>query len=244
MSLTNHPDLHKFILERGPFSQEENERIFRKFFSRPTRAFLYCNSKYRLSEKRVLEIGCTYGNTLMRFGEGSVGIDALPKSVTFAQHLGLHAISQNIEDPLPSDLRHEQFDAIWCAHVIEHLVSPHLLLRTCHTLLRPDGLLLIGYPVIPPPFIRRYGMFRGYLAEEHVNFFHAVDMEHMLRRSGFHVIETNSCFPVEPKWLNDALRPLMNWIAPSLTTVAQKDDAFQYSKKRDPHFTPGWVKNG
>ncbi|HEX9016642.1 MAG TPA: class I SAM-dependent methyltransferase, partial [Chloroflexota bacterium] len=126
------------VVNGGCFDREENERIYRKFFATVPRSFLHVVDSYGLGEKRVVDVGCSYGHYLIHFGPGSLGLDANEKSEAFARSVGLEVVDCNVEEGVP--LEAESVDAVWCANLIEHMVAPHLLLSRLHRALKPDGL--------------------------------------------------------------------------------------------------------
>lgn len=91
---------------------------------------------------RVLEVGCGAGALLRRLrdlGWAVEGQDVDPNAASIADdsirvHLGeLNALA------LPS----ESYDAVVMSHVIEHVHYPVELLRECHRLAKPGGVLVI-----------------------------------------------------------------------------------------------------
>ena len=96
------------------------------------------------AELRVLDVGCSRGNFLAagaRLGfhmegvEPAVNIAAAARAEGLTVHAGLLA---DIRLPPAS------FDAITLFEVIEHLKAPLPLLRECHRVLKPGGLLMLS----------------------------------------------------------------------------------------------------
>lgn len=230
------------VVERGCFEREENERIYRKFFATVPRAFLRIVRKYRLGEKRVVDVGCGYGHYLIHFGPGSLGLDANEKSRRFALSVGLDVQDCNVEDTLP--LEEESLQAAWCANLLEHLVAPHLLLSRLHRSLAPDGLLIAKVPVIPPWFVRQgvrlVGKPLGFEASEHINAFTPATFAFTVERAGFQVVEAVSLDLGNP-FLQAVSSPITRRLGASITVVARKDPAFVYPEKRLESFDPKWM---
>lgn len=238
-------DLHEVrqrVVERGCFDRSENERICRKFFTTVPRSFLDIVQRYRLGEKRVVDVGCGYGHYLIHFGPGSIGLDANEKSRQFALSIGLEVLDCNVEDSLP--LEPESAEAVWCANLLEHLVAPHLLLTRLHRALTPDGLLVAKVPVIPPWFVRKgvalLGRPLGFEASEHINAFTPATFGFTLERAGFQVVEQVSIVLSNPL-LQAVSAPLTRRWGASITVVARKDPSFVYPEKRLAAFDPRWA---
>lgn len=93
----------------------------------------------------VLDLGCAKGVYLRQFAADSVGIDVSLPNLEHCRHLGLNVRFADLNRSLPLDT--EKMPAIFCSHVLEHVDAPIALLRECHRLLRPDGLLVLGLPI-------------------------------------------------------------------------------------------------
>src|ERR1700677_1911842 len=100
----------------------------------------------------VVDIGCGNGSFLSLFqGRGwqlygsdysSTGIEIAKASYPDIK------FSLGNAEAMPDELtnRAGQFDVVLCTEVIEHVYNPRGLLKTCHDLLKPNGMLVLTTP--------------------------------------------------------------------------------------------------
>lgn len=236
----NIADIYKKIFSKE--NSEIKERIFsaqggsvlwEKYFRFLPLKLAMPLKKYNLDKKRVLDIGSAWGEFLIHFGPGSKGIEILPESVKFSRSLGLNVDEYNFEDEWRED--NESFDAIWCSNVLEHVVSPHQLLRRFHSALKDDGLIFVRIPTIPSNwlYLKINKLLLGFLGHEalqHINAFTRKTAEFTIERAGFKIIESSAFLPI----LKDACS--------FITVVAQKIP-FQYPQKRPDIHNPKWLNS-
>ena len=168
--MKSYAEVAALVRSRSPLPSEETERLIRTSFVLARNVRFVCRH-YRADRLRVLDIGCGYGQHLVHFGPGSVGVDAVQRNVDFVRALGCEALLANVEDGLPNFER--PFEAAFASNLLEHLVSPHLFLLRLHKLLVPDGLIFLHVPTIPPlPLLDRLVKLvighNGYRASEHI----------------------------------------------------------------------------
>jgi SAM-dependent methyltransferase len=94
--------------------------------------------------KRVLDLGCGVGYYLKRFSQASVGVDASLPSVDICNERGLNARFGDLNKPL--EFGPNEFDVVFCSHILEHVDSPLNLLRESHRVLKKDGLIIVAVP--------------------------------------------------------------------------------------------------
>lgn len=74
----------------------------------------------RLKLGRTLDVGCGIGRNLINLGPDSIGVDHNPDSIATARARGLRAYT--VEEFLSSEYAQpDAFDALLCAHVVEHM---------------------------------------------------------------------------------------------------------------------------
>ena len=93
---------------------------------------------------RILDVGCSRGNFLAagaKLGFHMEGVEPAASIAAAARAQGLH-----VHTGLLADIRlpPASFDAITLFEVIEHLKEPLPLLRECHRVLKPGGLLVLS----------------------------------------------------------------------------------------------------
>lgn len=192
-------DLRTYILERGCYSQEENLRIHEKWFANaPRYLFRAVDKKYGITKKALCDVGCAYGMNLLYCTPDSFGIEIDEQEAVFARSLGLTVYQRDVLKDDLSDL--PNVEVVWCSAVLEHVDSPHTLLRRLHQLLREDGLLVLFVPTIPlfpslrhVPKLGRF--FSGHLASDHINAFVPSTIRFICERAGFETIEVSPFYP-------------------------------------------------
>lgn len=212
----------------------EDSRIREKFFKNISRTFKPAVLKYGLGNRRVLDIGCGYGQYLAHFGTGSLGIDANPKMVDYCVTHGLSALCADVDAGLPVDSG--TFDVVWCSNFLEHAVSPHALLRGMHEVLCSGGLIFVKVPLIPHPIFEFFWRAvcrkpAGYHASEHLYAYTSRTVSFIIERAGFELVERSLFWPSSPfiRRITDAIAIPFGFTG---TFVARKREDFAYPAKR------------
>ena len=184
-------------------------------------------NKYDLSTKKVLDIGCGYGEYLAKFGVGSVGITSTHAEVKYGQEKNLDIRSGNAEQV--DQIKFEtQFDCIWANNLFEHLLSPHAFLVRLKKVSKPDGRIILGVPVVPRMVsLMRLSAFVGALASNHINFFTKETLKLTVERAGWD-IEYISPFITGVKIIDSVL----SCVAPHMYVVAKNNTKFHYPPKK------------
>lgn len=189
----------EFIVRNGCYSHEENLRIYDKWFKNsPRYLFRAVDKKYHITEKILCDVGCGYGMNLRHCREGSYGLEVDPQLFDFALSIRSRVYQRNV---MTDDLRDlPKVDVIWCSAILEHVDSPHVVLRKLHGLLKPNGLIFVYVPTISPisflrhvPQVGRY--FSGFIHGDHVNAFTAKTIRFTCERAAFETCEVSPFYP-------------------------------------------------
>jgi SAM-dependent methyltransferase len=237
-----HSKIRKFVKEHSPYDKEETNRILNKFFRSVPATVRILVGDYRFDSKKVLDIGCSYGQNLLYWREDSEGVEIQEHVARLVRSLGRIVHTLNVEDGF-AGLKTENYDAVHTTNLIEHLLSPHLFLMRVHRLLKPGGILAVGCPVVPPfPFRGLWKMFgyRGWLAVEHISFFTSRTLRLTLERAGFRLV--HQYFPGFYRISAD-LSVWSTSIGVQCLSVCEKVDGFKYNSKRLPGYDPLWASD-
>jgi SAM-dependent methyltransferase len=191
-----------WIISQGCYAESENARIYDKWFAQDRRSFMAVYRAFSFDTRVVCDIGCAYGGSIARCGDGSWGIELEPYMADFARSVGLDVYHA---DFLDDDIAFPSADAIWSADVLEHVDSPHVFIRRAHQVLNEAGVLCLKVPVIPPaqlplPVVRRYQA--GYRQADHINAFTARTLRFICERAGFRTLVCGLFVRRELRWLN------------------------------------------
>lgn len=192
-----------------------------------SRTFKRICNLFALQRKRVFDVGCGYGEYLAAFGPGSVGITTTHNEVLYGREHGLDIREGNAER-LGSLSLETLFEVAWANNLLEHLLAPHEFLMRLRKTVEPDGMLILGVPVLPyPRVLMRLRRFRGALASNHINFFTHDSLKLTVTRAGWQVLEVRP-FIFKNSVIDKALMLFM----PHAYVVARSDASFKYPEKK------------
>ncbi|MFV1974714.1 MAG: class I SAM-dependent methyltransferase [Candidatus Scalindua sp.] len=242
--MRTHSEILRLIESSGWGTEDLRRRVITKYFSSKSSDINILQKDYGFGEKRILDIGCSYGQSLLYWGLDSVGIDVSEEMASLPKALGYEIFLTNVEDRLCPDELIGCFEGVFSDNMIEHLVSPHLFLIRINKLLKPGGLIALGHPTVPLTAFakylwKRFYGYEGYLAAEHINFYTPETIALALKRAGLDVIE--QWHPLPRKL--DRLRKLVGPFSTHCYTVARKIGDWHYSTKRRADFDPTFFEN-
>lgn len=147
-----------------------------------------------LTPGKLLDVGCGDGRFLARMrnlGWEVLGIEPDVKAAQVAAEKFQLKVYPTTLDKI--DLDPLSFDAISLSHVIEHVSKPGDLLRQCHTLLKPHGLLAIATPNIHS--LGHFWFRQSWLSLEpprHFILFNRPSLENLLRSNRFEIRKSST----------------------------------------------------
>lgn len=227
-STMNEKELKEMVLSRGPYDQEENLRIYGKFFKDWSVKHTYIHKRFKIDESlRILDIGCGPGHNLVHFNPKSLGIEINDYLAKFGKSLGLNILEINAEDNWPEI--NGKFDLIWCTDFLIHLVSPFRFLFKIKKYLKEDGKIVIQ---IPQPSI-----LKTHLSPEHFYALNKVSLTYLLEAAGYKTTGYSGYIRRLPNWLNAVLEPLLQKFGANIWILAEKNNSSIITNKS---FLPSW----
>jgi SAM-dependent methyltransferase len=193
---------------------------------------------YDTYNKKVLDMGCGYGEYMQRFGKNSVGITTTQAEVEYGKAHNIDLRFGNVEllkNTLPIQ---KEFDMFWGNNLFEHLLSPHSFLVNLKQFAKDDALLILGVPMVPKvSSLMKIKRFRGALASPHINFFTKETFCLTVQYAGWDIKDIRS-FAFSSKLIDNATSTL----APHLYLIAKNNSNYSYPPKKlkewqdDPYY--------
>jgi len=206
---------------------DENKISIRFANQAKSKTFKNIINIFNLDSKVVLDMGCSYGEFLVHFGPGSLGVTIIQEEVDYGRAKNLNIQYGNVEKD-DFDLNGKKFDVIFANNIFEHLYSPHGFLLKIKDYLKSDGYLILGVPCIPSiKQLIKLAKFRGSMASGHINFFTKFTLENTVKMAGWDIMTTRGFH-----FKNKIIDILLNPIYPHFYVVAKINNNFEYSGKR------------
>jgi 2-polyprenyl-3-methyl-5-hydroxy-6-metoxy-1,4-benzoquinol methylase len=151
-------------------------------------------------DKTVLELGAAAGHVTRALKSMGNTVVAVERDGRFAEQLAGIADGVHITDldwlDLKKILGDQKFDVILAGDVLEHCTRPDLVLLQCHSLLSPDGSIVVSLPNVAHADVRLSlltGRFEyrptGLLDNTHLRFFTRRTIEKFVEENGFAIEE-------------------------------------------------------
>jgi 2-polyprenyl-3-methyl-5-hydroxy-6-metoxy-1,4-benzoquinol methylase len=125
-----------------------------------------------------------------------IAIEPCPAHAAACRRRGVEVIELPIEEAVVAP---GLADVIAAFETIEHLFDPRRLLERCHELLKPGGLVVLSCPNVKGFDVAVLGAVSDSIDAEHLNYFHPKSLAHLLRATGFEIVElsTPGCLDAE-----------------------------------------------
>jgi 2-polyprenyl-3-methyl-5-hydroxy-6-metoxy-1,4-benzoquinol methylase len=150
------------------------------------------------SAKKILDIGCGAGdNSRILFAAQKIvdGITISEEEAKIAAEFQRSTYIYNLENGLPIEIT-DTYDAVICAHVLEHICYPQNVLRDTHARMSDDAVLIIALPNIMHYKTRLKlikGNFQytdsGIMDYTHFRWYTFKSAQTMLEENGFEVVK-------------------------------------------------------
>jgi SAM-dependent methyltransferase len=178
------------------FAAQNDQRI--KTFHKTLQATL-ARLKMSGEGKKVLDIGCAGGAFLVaaqQCGFDAVGVEPARWMAAY----GRRTYGVDIRDGIlkPGMFPEKSFDVITLWDVVEHLTDPKQILDLVHSLLKPNGILLVNYPDIDSVAAKTLGRKWPFWLSVHLLYYTRKTIAAQLKRSGFSVLWYRSCWQILP----------------------------------------------
>lgn len=160
-------------------------------------------SKIRKKKKRILDIGCGPGFFLKRAKERGWDVLGIEPSTTAASYAKSHGIPI-VESLFEQYQSHtpDKFDAIHSKFLLEHVIDPFSICKSCYSLLNKGGIICFEVPndfnVLQNIVIKTMKKPHYWVGSpEHINYFSLKSLTNLLKKAGFKTFYAESTFPLE-----------------------------------------------
>jgi 2-polyprenyl-3-methyl-5-hydroxy-6-metoxy-1,4-benzoquinol methylase len=175
------------------FVKQNDTRI--RTFKRTLDAF---TRKYGITPSKdvqILDVGCAGGafvKAAVDAGFSAIGIEPSSWMCEYGRtEYGLDLRQGILEDFTFAD---QSFDIITLWDVLEHVYTPVEVLRECHRLLKPGGLLIVNYPDYASLARKVLGWKWPFFLSCHLFYFTPSSITKLLTKCGLEVVEVRTFF--------------------------------------------------
>lgn len=144
---------------------------------------------------RLLDVGCAGGAFLVAARDYGFNVTGVEPSHWLAES-GRQQYGLDIRQGILTDgmFPAESFDIVTLWDVIEHIAEPVRALATIHTVLKPNGLLLVNYPDFGSWMARLLGKRWPFLLSVHLLYYTRATMSRQLVDAGFQPLKIQPHF--------------------------------------------------
>jgi len=167
----------------------------------PRRVAHFMHVYPELRTEPVLDVGCGVNTVHLRyFAPGSIGIDGAEVQPPEGRSFLRWNFSADIRTQLEENALQSTFQFVWCQDVFEHVLAPHEFLLNLRRSIKLDGYLFLDVPLVNK--LGTYAesrnnplnYFRGFLSQDHVNFFTFNTLRYTAEYAGFECVDWYSPF--------------------------------------------------
>jgi 2-polyprenyl-3-methyl-5-hydroxy-6-metoxy-1,4-benzoquinol methylase len=172
------------------FPTSESARRKNIFRPRAKQLLQICRA-LRVKRRTLLEVGAGFGTfceEVRRLDGFSrvIAVEPTPSLAETCRRKGLEVIERPIERVrMPAG----GVDVVAAFEVIEHLFAPRTFIRACARVLSPGGLLVLTCPNVKGFDIVVLQGQSDTVDVEHLNYFHAASLSHLVQRHGLEVVQ-------------------------------------------------------
>lgn len=163
---------------------------------------------------KILDVGCAEGRLLKSFLEYGCQCWGIEHTFYPAQRfLDSDRIVYLQGDLKAMNLPEGVFDLIFLWHVLEHMDNPHVIMSQLHTLLAPEGAIIVAVPNFSSLEARRFKKFWFHLdIPWHKYHFNEKSMRHLMTETHLRIINISSfCSEQGPYGLLQSILNAMGW---------------------------------
>lgn len=155
--------------------------------------------------EKILEVGCgdaSFTKNLAQFSKHVSAVDVSSEQIAInrLKHPAIEFFAHDVTEPLP--FRDNQFGAVWCSEVLEHLFDPLHALREMYRVLKRGGLIMLTVPyhgLLKNVCIALFKWEHHFDPEyPHIRFFTTRSLHKLCEKSGFVQIQTRTCGMSKP----------------------------------------------